>query len=55
MYRIEANGTSICGHVDGRLIVQVDDTSVLSLSGSQVGIKTYGGQIEVSDFKIMGI
>jgi serine/threonine protein kinase len=53
VYEIEARGPLIRGYVDGRLIAQIDDTSVPS--GSQVGIKTYGGQIEVSDFKIIGI
>lgn len=53
VYRIEVKGSSIRCYVDGGLIVQTIDTSVLS--GNQVGIKTYFGQIAVSYFKIIGI
>ena len=53
VYRIEVQGPSIHAYIDGGLIAQVDDTSVPS--GNQVGIKTLQGQIEVSDFKVIGI
>jgi hypothetical protein len=53
LYRIEVQGSTIRFFIDGGLILLAEDSRLTT--GGQVGLKTYGGQIEVDELKILAI
>lgn len=53
LYRFEAQGSHLRFFVDGTLLIQIDDTRYPS--GGQVGLKSYGTYLEISDLKITAL
>lgn len=53
IYRVEVKGNDIKFLIDGSLVVEVNDNKYLS--GGQVGLWSYGVQLNVSSFKVIAL
>jgi hypothetical protein len=53
LYRIEVQGSTLRFFIDGGQVLQAKDSQFPT--GGQVGLKTWGGQIEVDELKILAL
>lgn len=53
IYRVEVRGSSLRLLIDGSEVLSVEDTQFPT--GSQVGLKTWNGQVEISSLEIIAL